>query len=108
MHLIILAVVAFGLTENLNYDFNLSSGGECVYPTGRPLSTRLIDCEPSFFLSYFATKVSSAFASVSEGRGPLVSFLTKFLGSGVRERESDSFKACRPEKCKIYRFYETL
>ena len=32
MHLIILAVVAFGLTENLNYDFNLGSGGECVYP----------------------------------------------------------------------------
>jgi hypothetical protein len=40
-------------------------------------------------------KFSSAFASVSEGRGLLVNFLIKFLGSGVRERESDSFKACR-------------
>ena len=32
MHLIILAVVAFGLTETLNYVFNFGSGGECVYP----------------------------------------------------------------------------
>ena len=29
-HLIILAVVAFGLTDNLNYDFNLGSGGEYI------------------------------------------------------------------------------
>ena len=33
----------------------------------------------------FAKKVDEAFASVSEGRGALVNFLMKCLGSGVRE-----------------------
>ena len=38
MHLIILAILAFGLTENLNYDFNFwLRGGVCIsYVSYRP------------------------------------------------------------------------
>ena len=39
-----------------------------------------------WILINFAKKVDEAFASVSERRGLLVNFLTKFPGSGVRER----------------------
>ena len=44
-HLIILAVVAFGLTENLNYDFNFwLRGGVCIpYVSYRPAAVNTLN-----------------------------------------------------------------
>ena len=73
MHLKFLAVVTFGLTENLNYVFEFGSGGEGVsYKTYRP-HARVTE-NMVFQQRFSLQKCSEGSAAGGRGTGPLVNF----------------------------------
>ena len=72
-HLIILAIVEFGLVENPNYVFEFCSGGEGVsYKTYRP-HARVTE-NMVFQQGFSLQKCSEGSATGGSGTGPLVNF----------------------------------
>ena len=86
MHLKVLAVVTFGLRENPNYVLAPGGEGVSMYTRKTLQAARMSDCTPGFSTGFSFKKLSSPFRSASGGRRALVSFSTKFRGSGGRER----------------------
>ena len=78
MHLITLAVVAFGLTETLNYVFNFGSGGECVYPilSYRPAALNTLNLTVNLVFSSVISlqKFPPPSRASARGGGPSLTF----------------------------------